>query len=82
MTSVEIKSRVGADGILTVVLPLGPEEADREVRVIVESMEVAASSGSANRKTARGFLPTAMASERVLAKDWLRPEEDEAWQDL
>ena len=26
--------------------------------------------------------PTALASERSLAKDWLRPEEDEAWQDL
>jgi len=33
-------------------------------------------------KTAFLSLPTAMASERVLAKDWLRPEEDEAWQDL
>jgi len=33
-------------------------------------------------KTALLTLPTAMASERVLAKDWLRPEEDEAWQDL
>jgi hypothetical protein len=26
--------------------------------------------------------PTALASERTLAKDWLRPEEDEAWKDL
>jgi hypothetical protein len=25
---------------------------------------------------------TALASERVLGKDWLRPEEDEAWQGL
>jgi hypothetical protein len=25
---------------------------------------------------------TALASEAVLAKDWLRPEEDEAWRDL
>ncbi len=24
----------------------------------------------------------ALASEAVLAKDWLRPEEDEAWKDL
>jgi hypothetical protein len=78
MTSVEFKSRVGADGILNVVLPLGPEEADREVRVIVEPMEVPA----ANHKMPRRSLPTALASERVLAKDWLRPEEDEAWQDL
>jgi hypothetical protein len=27
-------------------------------------------------------LETAMVSEAVLAKDWLRPEEDAAWQDL
>jgi hypothetical protein len=26
--------------------------------------------------------PTAIASERVLASDWLRPEEDEAWKSL
>lgn len=28
------------------------------------------------------IVPTAPASEAVLAKDWLRPEEDEAWHDL
>ena len=27
-------------------------------------------------------LETAIASETSLGKDWLRPEEDEAWQDL
>jgi hypothetical protein len=27
-------------------------------------------------------VPTALASVAVLAKDWLRPEEDEAWRDL
>ena len=27
-------------------------------------------------------VPTALASEAVLGKDWLRPEEDEAWRDL
>jgi hypothetical protein len=30
----------------------------------------------------RAPLETARASEAVLAKDWLRPEEDEAWQSL
>jgi hypothetical protein len=33
-------------------------------------------------KAAHGRVPTAMVSEAVLAKDWLRPEEDEAWRDL
>ena len=27
-------------------------------------------------------LDTAIASESSLAKDWLKPREDEAWQDL
>jgi hypothetical protein len=27
-------------------------------------------------------IDTAIASESSLKKDWLRPEEDEAWQDL
>ncbi|MDK2921669.1 MAG: hypothetical protein PWR24_1226 [Desulfonauticus sp.] len=27
-------------------------------------------------------IGTAMASETSLKKDWLKPEEDEAWQDL
>jgi hypothetical protein len=30
----------------------------------------------------RPGLETALASEAVLARDWLRPEEDEAWQNL
>jgi hypothetical protein len=33
-------------------------------------------------KAQRLGLETALASEAVLAKDWLRPEEDEAWQNL
>ena len=33
-------------------------------------------------KAALQAVPTALASEAVLAKDWLRPEEDEAWRDL
>lgn len=33
------------------------------------------------RKNLRNFEIT-MASESSLQKDWLRPEEDEAWQDL
>ena len=33
-------------------------------------------------KQSRGRLDTALASESALAKDWLRPEEDAAWQAL
>ena len=30
----------------------------------------------------RDGMATSVASESSLKKDWLRPEEDEAWQDL
>ncbi len=33
-------------------------------------------------KTAESRFATAIASESALAKDWLTPEEDVAWQDL
>jgi hypothetical protein len=33
-------------------------------------------------KLAQKRLDTAIASESALKKDWLRPEEDEAWQSL
>jgi len=33
-------------------------------------------------ETSKKRMETAMLSESVLAKDWLSPEEDEAWKDL
>ncbi len=33
-------------------------------------------------KQQRREQSAALASEQTLAKDWLRPEEDEAWRDL
>ena len=33
-------------------------------------------------KITKEWLDTAIASESSLRKDWLRPEEDEAWQSL
>ena len=33
-------------------------------------------------KAAHREVPTALASQDVLAQDWLRPEEDEVWKDL
>lgn len=33
-------------------------------------------------KMSQGKLDTAILSESSLAKDWLKPEEDEAWKDL
>jgi hypothetical protein len=34
------------------------------------------------QRTALQATPTTLVSEAVLAGDWLRPEEDEAWRDL
>ena len=33
-------------------------------------------------KSRKETMETAIASESSLRKEWLRPEEDEAWQDL
>ena len=33
-------------------------------------------------KLSQGRIETAFLSETALGKDWLRPEEDEAWRDL
>jgi hypothetical protein len=35
-----------------------------------------------NQKMGNDNILTHLASEKVLAKDWLLPEEDEAWKDL
>ncbi len=34
------------------------------------------------KRTRGGASETTLLSEPSLARDWLRPEEDEAWQDL
>jgi hypothetical protein len=39
MTPIELRTRVGPDGVLTLSVPMGPAEANREVRVRVESAE-------------------------------------------
>jgi hypothetical protein len=44
--------------------------------------ELASYAERLRRRTAVESSPAALASERTLAKDWLRPEEDEAWRDL
>lgn len=38
MTHTEIRSKVGADGVLVISIPLGVEQANRQVKVIVEPL--------------------------------------------
>ena len=44
MTSIELKARVGADGVLALKVPVGLAEADREVCVTVRPAEQAPAS--------------------------------------
>lgn len=50
-----------------------PEVSLQEVLDFVKFLKV---------KASRELLETALLSESALRKDWLRPEEDEAWQSL
>lgn len=47
--------------------------------LVAELLEHARALRAQDRRSAR---ETAIASEPSLARDWLRPEEDEAWKDL
>jgi hypothetical protein len=58
--------------IMHAVEQLPPEYLD-ELAMFLQKMKL---------RAAHQNVPTALASEKVLAQDWLRPEEDEAWQDL
>lgn len=39
MTILELESRVGPDGVLVLTVPVGQENANREVKVIVDSID-------------------------------------------
>ena len=71
---------------MTVMLELPP---DVEAQIATEAAQkgmllpdyLVAVIRERNLKMSEG-LETYLLSESALAKDWLRPEEDEAWQDL
>jgi len=45
-------------------------------------MELAEYAEKLRLRAAHCRVPTTFASQKLLARDWLRPEEDEAWRDL
>jgi antitoxin MazE len=52
---------------------------------LVKDVTITAKSGEIRItpvKTTRKISETALMSEKVLARDWLRPEEDKAWASL
>jgi hypothetical protein len=75
MCHVEIKSRVGADGILVIALPLGMSEANREVRVVVESADAAASPASPNQEEWQRFVKSMAGC--ISDPTFQRPEQGE-----
>lgn len=60
------------EAILKAVQEL-PDEWLSELGDYIESLQ---------RRAVHQRVPTAVASEQALAKDWLTSEEDQAWQDL
>ncbi len=41
MTHIELRTKVGPDGVLTLSVPVGMTEANQEMKVVVESVEPA-----------------------------------------
>ncbi len=50
----------------------------KEVNITAKNGEIRITAARASRKTSE----TALLSQKSLAKDWLRPEEDAAWASL
>ena len=40
MTHIELRTKVGPDGVLSLTVPVGIAEANREVKIVVESIEI------------------------------------------
>ena len=60
-----------------VMLQIPPQFVGKKVEIIAFTVDEAATESSLKDQPVTHF-----ASQAVLAKDWLRPEEDKAWQDL
>ncbi len=58
MSHVEITSRVDADGILRICIPLGADEANREVKVVVEPTSVSEAMQPHDQQSWREFVQT------------------------
>jgi hypothetical protein len=71
MDRIVVKSRVGSDGILQLSVPVGPADADREVRVTVEP--VATPTPLSQEEWARRVLENAGKWQG----DFERPEQGE-----
>jgi hypothetical protein len=53
-----------------------------KLQAVYEFISLLLRQDSPARDSRSGAIDTMLASEAVLARDWNRPEEDEAWADL
>jgi len=76
MTQIELRTRVGPDGILTLSVPVGIGEANREVKVVVEPAEtvVEPTATIPGDKSEQAVDQTAGTRKG----DWERPEPGES----
>ncbi len=76
MTHIELRRKVGPDGVLTLTVPVGIAEANREVRIVVESVEPAAKQApDMTPEEWRQFIEETAGS--ITDPDFQRPEQGE-----
>jgi hypothetical protein len=69
MTRIVIKSKVGADGVLHLAVPVGREEADREVQITIETAPTA--------KPTQEYLNFLQATAGAWQGDFERPRDEQ-----
>jgi len=62
MDIVEVQSRVGPDGVLSLSVPVGSENANREVTVTIAGVSAPASQKPSNQREWKAFLDRTAAS--------------------
>ncbi len=75
MNTIELGTRVGPDGILTLSVPMGMSEANREIKVVVESAEDRAE--NAARMTQEEWGQFVAATAGAWKGELERPEQGE-----
>jgi len=75
MTPIQLRSRVGADGVLTLNVPVGISEANREVRITVEAVEPSSAKPALSGEQWKQFIEETAGS--ITDPTFKRPEQGE-----
>ena len=75
MAPIEIRSRVGPDGVLKFSLPIGATDANREVKVIIEPTDEGSEKPPASRRDWERFVAETAGS--IADPTFVRPEQGE-----